>query len=118
MVDGGATAAAGDLEIPVGVDHIRRVGVLVHQLPEIDGGTIARHHVADEALARLPYVALSAGDVRRVRNGLSLKVSQAGWNNGERIRLRDEKRNLIAVADFKAAEGLLHPKVVIARDNP
>jgi tRNA pseudouridine55 synthase len=71
----------------------------------------------DEALARLPYVDLNGDDVRRVRNGLSVKVSQAVWNDGERVRTRDEKGNLIAVADFNAAESLLHPRVVIAPEN-
>ena len=71
----------------------------------------------DEALARLPYVDLNADDVHRVGNGLSFQVSQAGWNNGERIRLRDEKGNLIAVAEFNAADGSLHPLVVIATES-
>ncbi len=71
----------------------------------------------DEALARFPYVDLSGDDVRRVRNGLSVKFSQAVWSDGERVRMRDEKRNLIAVAGFNAAEGLLHPSVVIAPEN-
>lgn len=71
----------------------------------------------DEALARFPYVDLSGDEVRRVRNGLSVRFSQAVWSDGERVRLRDEKKNLIAVAGFNAAEGLLHPSVVIAPEN-
>ena len=71
----------------------------------------------DEALARLPYVDLSGDEVPRVRNGLSVKVPQAVWNDGERVRMRDEKGNLIAVADFNAAKGSLHPSVVIAAEN-
>ena len=71
----------------------------------------------DSALARLPAVDLNADDVRRVRNGMSVKVSQAAWSDGERVRMRDEKGHLVAVADFNAAEGSLHPSVVIARDE-
>lgn len=71
----------------------------------------------DEALARLPAVDLSADDVGRVRNGLSIKVVNAVWSGGVRVRMRDENGNLVAVADFNAAEGSLHPRVVIARDN-
>jgi len=52
-----------------------------------------------------------------VRNGLSVKVSHAVWNDGERVRMRDEKGNLIAVGDFNAAEDLLHPRVVIAPES-
>lgn len=68
----------------------------------------------DHALSRLPYVDLNADDVRRVRNGLSVKVSEASWSDGEQVRMRDGKENLIAVGEFKAAEGSLHPRVVIA----
>jgi tRNA pseudouridine55 synthase len=71
----------------------------------------------DEALARFPFVDLGADDMRRVRNGLSVKVSQAVWTDGERVRMRDEHANLIAVADFNATEGSLHPRVVIAPEN-
>jgi hypothetical protein len=44
-----------------------------------------------------------------------VKVSDAGWSDGEQVRMRDEQGNLIAVAEYKAAEGSLHPRVVIAR---
>jgi len=71
----------------------------------------------DEALARLPAVDLSADDIRRVRNGLSVKISQTTWSDGELVRIRDEQGNLIAVADFNAAEESLHASVVIATDN-
>jgi hypothetical protein len=71
----------------------------------------------DEALGRLPYFELGVDDLRRVRNGLSIKVSQAPWNDAERVKMRDEKGNLIAVAEFSAAEGSLHPRVVIATEN-
>lgn len=68
----------------------------------------------DSALARLPAVDLSADDLRRVGNGVSVKVSRAEWSDGERVRMRDELGNLVAVAEFNAAEASLHPSVVIA----
>jgi tRNA pseudouridine55 synthase len=71
----------------------------------------------DEALARLPFLDLSSDDVRRVRNGLPVKVSQTAWTDGQRVRMRDAQRNLLAVASFNAAEGLLHPRVVIAPET-
>jgi tRNA pseudouridine55 synthase len=74
-------------------------------------------HPPDEALARLPSVDLSADEVRRVRNGLTVKVANAVWTDGERVRMRDEKGKLIAVAEFNAADGSLHPRVVIARGD-
>ena len=71
----------------------------------------------DDALARLPSLDLSGEDVSRVRNGLPVKVSQTSWTDGERVRMRDEQRNLLAVASFNAADGLLHPRVVIAAET-
>jgi tRNA pseudouridine55 synthase len=71
----------------------------------------------DEALRRLPALNLDAADVARVRNGLSVKVSDTNWSGGERVRLRDEHGNLIAVGEFNRAQGSLHPNVVIARDE-
>ena len=68
----------------------------------------------DAALSRLPFVDLSVAELRRVRNGMSVPVSEAAWSDGERVRMRDEQGNLIAVANYNAAEGLLHPRVVIA----
>jgi tRNA pseudouridine55 synthase len=71
----------------------------------------------DEALGRLPYFELGVDDLRRIRNGLSIKISQAPWNDAERVKMRDAKGNLMAVAEFSAAEGSLHPRVVIAPEN-
>ena len=74
----------------------------------------------DAALGRFPAIDLEAGDVRRVQNGMSITVSEAKWIkwiDGERVRMRDERGNLIAVAEFDVASASLHPSVVIARDE-
>jgi tRNA pseudouridine55 synthase len=71
----------------------------------------------DEALGRLPFLDLSADDVRRALSGMFIQVSEAAWREGERVRMRDELGNLIAVANYNAAEGVLHPRVVIARGD-
>jgi tRNA pseudouridine55 synthase len=71
----------------------------------------------DEALSRLPFVDLSADDVRKVRHGLNVHLPTSVWSDGERVRLRDENGNLIAVAAFSAADRTLHPSVVIAPEN-
>jgi len=57
---------------------------------------------------------LSADDVTRVRRGLNIPVKGAAWADGERVRLRDQNGHLVAVAEFSAADGSLHPSVVIA----
>jgi tRNA pseudouridine55 synthase len=71
----------------------------------------------DEVLSRMPFMDLSADDVLKVRRGLNIHVPACVWSDGEKVRLRDKNGNLVAVADFKAAEGSLHPSVVIAPEN-
>jgi len=71
----------------------------------------------DQALTRFPAVDLTASEVRRVQNGMPVKVSEARWTNGERVRVRDEQGNLIAVAEYDDASASLRPSVVLARDD-
>lgn len=74
-----------------------------------------------EALSRMPAVDLSDEDVRRVRNGMDLQVSQdrlaEGWQDGEKVGMRDSNNKLIAIGSFDAARRLLHPSVVIASES-
>ena len=74
----------------------------------------------DEALTRFPVIDLAASDVRRVQNGMPVTVSEAKWIkwiDGERVRMRDEQGNLIAVGEYDAASASLRPSVVLARDE-
>lgn len=97
------------------VDHARTLAEVKVAVAEESLGTIL--YKPDEALSRLPFLDLSADDVRKVRHGLNIQVSPCVWSDGERVRLRDESGILVAVADFNAAEGSLHPSVVIAAEN-
>jgi tRNA pseudouridine55 synthase len=79
-------------------------------------GTIL--YTPDDALSRLPYVDLRADDVHRVRCGLDIQVQGgATWTDGDRVRMRDEDGQLIAVATFDAAKALLHASVVFAMES-
>lgn len=78
-------------------------------------GTIV--HNPDAALSRLPFVDLRPGDINKVRRGLNIRAKGAAWANGERVRLRDEHEHLVAVAEFNAADGSLHPSVVIGAES-
>lgn len=71
----------------------------------------------DAALARFPLVDLSPEDIRKVKNGMAVNVLGAGWNNGERVRMRAANGELIAVGEFDAGSGLLKPKVVVAHET-
>lgn len=67
----------------------------------------------DKAVAQLPYVDLSAGDVVRISHGLTVQPPDAGtFSSGVYVRLRDPHGNLVAIGEFMAADQSLHPKVV------
>lgn len=66
------------------------------------------------ALSRLPFVHLSADDVRRARNGMEVKVGETTWSDGAKVKMCDDKDHLIAVGDYDAATRRLHPSVVLA----
>ena len=97
------------------VEHAKTLAQVKVAVAEESLGTIL--YKPDQALARLPFVDLRADDVRKVRHGLNLHVPARVWSDGEQVRLRDENGNLVAVADFNAAEGTLHPRVVMAVEN-
>jgi tRNA pseudouridine55 synthase len=71
----------------------------------------------DAALTRFRSIELTASDVRRVQNGMAINVAEIEWTNGERVRMRDEQGNLIAVAEYDGASASLRPAVVLARDD-
>ncbi len=69
----------------------------------------------DAALSRFPFVTLSREDVHRIQNGLQVRTTEVDWPDGQRVRLRDEQEELVAVAEFSS--GALRPIVVIARED-
>ncbi len=70
----------------------------------------------DDVLARLPFLDLDDDELRRVRNGLDIQVEDQPWNDGERVRMRDQNLNLIAVGVFAADKKSVHPAVVIVSE--
>jgi tRNA pseudouridine55 synthase len=70
---------------------------------------------ADAALARFPFINANNEDLLRVQNGVAIGITETSWNHGERVRIRNQNGELIAVGEFDAASQSLQPKVVIAR---
>jgi tRNA pseudouridine55 synthase len=68
----------------------------------------------DGTLTHLPALDLSADDVRRVMNGLDLRVEQAVWPAEQAVRLRDSSGSLMAVGVYDESQKLIHPRVVLA----
>jgi len=71
----------------------------------------------DEALSRLPAIDAGEEDVRRLRHGMNLQVSGESWTEGEPVRIRDAKGNLIAVGTFDSVNSVLHPSVVLSHED-
>jgi tRNA pseudouridine55 synthase len=74
-------------------------------------------HPPDDVLSRLPSIDLTDDQVNRVRHGMDISVEGTQWNDGERVRMRDPNRNLIAVGVYIAARDYLHPSVVIVSEH-
>jgi tRNA pseudouridine55 synthase len=65
------------------------------------------------ALSKLPFVHLSAQDVRNVSHGREVKVEGSDWVDGENVKMCDEEERLIAIGRYHAAARALHPHVVL-----
>jgi tRNA pseudouridine55 synthase len=81
------------------------------------GGVATTLLSPDAALLTLPALDLNAADLRRVRHGMNVQpsvASSAGWIEGERVRLRDEAGNLIAIGFYDSNTCSLHPRIVVA----
>src|SRR5262249_22227401 len=63
-------------------------------------------------LLRLPAIALSAGEVERVRHGRDLRAEPAA-PGAAYVRLVDPAGELIGIAEPAGPPGLLHPSVVL-----
>jgi tRNA pseudouridine55 synthase len=94
------------------LDHAQTLEQLKVSFAEESLGTILLR--PDEVLSRFRSIDLSDNDVRKVRNGVGLKLMDAQWSENERVCLRDSEQNLVAVAVFHSADQSLHPSVVLA----
>ena len=65
------------------------------------------------ALSKLPFVHLSAQDVRNVSHGREVKVEGSDWADGENVKMCDAQERLIAIGRYHAGAQALHPHVVL-----
>ena len=66
-----------------------------------------------KAVAHLPVITLSDDRVGKTVNGLSTRVVGTTFKDGEPVRMRDLKQNLIAIGFYNKAEKSIRPKVVL-----
>ena len=69
------------------------------------------------ALSRLPFVHLSAEDVRRANHGREVAVTGSDWADGENVKMCDAQEELIAIGQYDAKAKRLHPRVVLGRES-
>ena len=69
------------------------------------------------ALSRLPFMHLTAEDVRRANHGRDVTVAEADWADGENVKMCDADEQLIAVGQYDANAKRLHPRVVLAGER-
>jgi tRNA pseudouridine55 synthase len=60
----------------------------------------------------MPALRLDEGERKRVSHGRSIRRS-GDWANGALAKLCDEKKQLLAVAEYDSSESLWHPRVVL-----
>jgi len=67
----------------------------------------------EEAVSHLQKIDLAQDRVEKTRNGLSTRIGNAGFTDGEAIRMLDADGHLIAIGFYNEADNLVQPKVVL-----
>ena len=67
----------------------------------------------NEAVSHLPEFALAVDRIEKTKNGLSTRVSQDGFKDGDTLRMTDISGNVIAIGVYKEEERSIHPTVVL-----
>lgn len=67
----------------------------------------------EEAVAHLPLFTLTEERAEKTRSGLSTRVFDAGFTDGEIVRMVEAGGKLVAIGSFRASENVIQPKVVL-----
>jgi tRNA pseudouridine55 synthase len=66
-----------------------------------------------EAVEHMPSIVLSADRVTKTRSGLSTRIVDAKFQDGEPVRMHDEAGDLVAIGFYDPAENAIQPKIVL-----
>jgi tRNA pseudouridine55 synthase len=66
-----------------------------------------------EAVSHLARIELNEDRAAKTRNGLSTRVFDVSYTQGEAIQMLDAAKNLIAIGFYDVAENVVQPKVVL-----
>lgn len=67
----------------------------------------------EAAVSHLPSLVLTDERIAKTKNGLSTRVIDSKFNDGEPVQMTDESGQLVAIGFFEAAENVVQPKVVL-----
>ena len=67
----------------------------------------------NEAVAHLSPVTLSDDRAEATKNGMSTRLDQAQFTNGDTVRMLDASGDLLAIGIYDASENSIRPKVVL-----
>jgi tRNA pseudouridine55 synthase len=71
----------------------------------------------DEALPELPFVHLSDDDAQKASHGMEVRVAEAHWADGAKVKIYGRDGHLIGVGDYNASRSEIHPRVVICHGS-
>jgi tRNA pseudouridine55 synthase len=66
-----------------------------------------------EGVSHLPTMTLPEDRVEKTKNGLSTRIVDSNFKDGDRIQMQDSADNLIAIGFYNEAENTVQPKVVL-----
>ncbi|MEQ1605100.1 MAG: tRNA pseudouridine(55) synthase TruB [Pyrinomonadaceae bacterium] len=67
----------------------------------------------EDAVSHLAKIELNEDRAAKTRNGLSTRVLDVTFVDGEAVQMLDESKSLIAIGFYAAAENVVQPKVVL-----
>ena len=81
-----------------------------------DAGSAEFFVPPEAALPELPAAHLTGEEAGRVAHGAAVGAARfaAGWEDGARVRLLDERGRLLAVGVYSAERGVVQPRVTLA----
>ena len=86
--------------------------ITLEQLAEMDEP--ASHLIPmEDAVDHLAKIELNEDRAAKTRNGLSTRVFDRSYMDGEAVQMLDETKTLIAIGFYDAAENVVQPKVVL-----
>ena len=86
--------------------------VTLDELEKLDDPATAKIAMA-EAVEHLPSIILTAERVEKTRSGLSTRITETQFADGQPVRMLDESGNLLAVGFYDETEKSIRPKVVL-----